>query len=185
MKYLNQLQYNSKVILTFFFISLIVLFINKITNKKSNSKLFSSSRGNILNPITYLRMFTHILGHDNWNHFRNNFLYILLIGPMVEEKYGSILLLKMILITAFLTSLINIIIGNKKILGSSGISFMLIILSSLANLQTGKIPITLILIFFFYIATEIIDGILKKDNISHLSHIIGAITGVIFGFYLI
>lgn len=184
MKYLNYLQYNSKVILTFFFISLIILFINKITNKKSNLKLFSSSRGPIFNPITYLRMFTHILGHDNWHHFRNNFLYILLIGPMVEEKYGSILLLKMILITALLTALINIIIGNKKILGSSGISFMLIILSSLANIETGKIPITLILIFFFYIATEIIDGILKKDNISHLSHIIGAITGVIFGIYL-
>lgn len=185
MQYLNYFQYNSPVILTYFFVSLIVLFLSKITNKKSNTKFFSTARGSIFNPLTYLKLFTHILGHDSWTHFRNNFLYILLIGPMVEEKYGSLILLKMIIITALLTALINLIIGNKRILGSSGISFMLILLSSLANIQTNKIPITLILILIFYVVSEIIDGIFKKDNISHISHIIGAITGVIFGYYFI
>ena len=183
MKYLNYFQYNAPVILTYFFICLITLFINKLTKNKTNFKFFSTSRDNPLNPLTYLNMFTHILGHDSWTHLRNNFLYILLIGPMIEEKYGSIPLLKMILTTALLTSLINMIIGNKRILGSSGISFMLIILSSITNIVVGKIPITLVLIFFFYVASEIIDGITKKDNISHLSHIIGAITGSLFGYY--
>ena len=129
-------------------------------------------------------MFTHIIGHSNYNHFKNNFLYILLIGPMIEEKYGSINLLKMILITAFITALVNIIISKKQILGASGIVYMLILLSSLVNLEAGKIPITLILIFIFYIITEIKDGLFKKDNISHLSHLIGAICGFIYGFYI-
>jgi len=185
MKYLEYLQYNSVVILSYFFISLVVLVLGKITNKKSNIKIFSTSRGSVFNPLTYIRMFTHIFGHDGWNHFRNNFLYILLIGPMVEEKYGSIILLKMILITAFVTALVNIVIGNKRILGSSGISFMLILLSSLANIESGRIPVTLILIFIFYVLSEIVDGIFKKDNISHLSHIIGAISGVVFGYYFL
>lgn len=183
MEYLKYFQYNSIVILTYFFLSLIVLWISNLTNKKSN-KLFSSGRGPIFNPITYLRMFTHILGHSNYNHFKNNFLYILLIGPMIEEKYGSINLLKMILITALITALINIIISKKQILGASGIVYMLILLSSLVNIESGKIPITLILIFIFYIVTEIKDGLFKKDNISHLSHLIGAITGFIYGFYI-
>ena len=95
----------------------------------------------------------------NWSHFMNNFLYILLIGPMLEEKY--------------------------QLLGASGMVFMFIILSSLVNLQSGKIPITLILIFIFYIANEIIAGIFKKDNVSHLGHIIGAICGCIYGFYIL
>ena len=129
-------------------------------------------------------MFTHVLGHADWNHFRNNFIYILLVGPMIEEKYGSISLLKMIMITAFVTALINIIFSKKDILGASGISFMLILLSSLVNLQNGKIPLTLVLIFLFYIASEVIDGLFKKDNISHLSHLIGAICGFIYGYYL-
>lgn len=183
MKYLKYFQYNSVVILTYFILALLVLGLKKITNKKSN-KYFSSGRGKIFNPITYIKMFTHILGHSNYNHFKNNFLYILLIGPIIEEKYGSINLLKMILITAFVTALINIIISKKQILGASGIVYMLILLSSLVNIEAGKIPITLILIFIFYIVTEIKDGLFKKDNISHLSHIIGAITGFIYGFYI-
>lgn len=183
MEYLKYFQYNSKVILTYFFISLIVLWLSSLTKGKSN-KLFSSNRGNIFNPLTYLKMFTHILGHSNWNHFKNNFLYILLIGPIIEEKYGSYNLIIMILITAFITALINIILTKKQILGASGIAFMLILLSSLVNLETGKIPITFVLIFIFYIVSEIKDGLFKKDNVSHLSHIIGAICGFIYGFFI-
>lgn len=183
MEYLKYFQYNSIVILSYFFISLLVLWLGSLTNKKSN-KFFSSGRGSIFNPMTYIRMFTHVLGHSDFNHFKNNFLYILLIGPMIEEKYGSINLLIMILITAFITALINIIISKKQILGASGIAFMLILLSSLVNIESGKIPVTLILIFIFYIVSEIKDGLFKKDNISHLSHLIGAICGFIYGFYI-
>lgn len=183
MEYLKYFQYNSVVILTYFFLSLLVLWLKKLTQNKSN-KLFSSGRGSIFNPLTYIKMFTHILGHSNYNHFKNNFLYILLIGPMIEEKYGSLNLLIMIIITAVITAIINIIISKKQILGASGIVYMLILLSSLVNIEAGKIPITLILIFIFYIVTEIKDGLFKKDNISHLSHLIGAICGFIYGFYI-
>ena len=183
MEYIEYFDYNSLVILSFFFISLVALVLNKITKGKSNKALFISRRASLFNPMTYIRMVTHILGHEDWSHFRNNFLYILLIGPMIEEKYGSINLLIMILITAGITSIINMIITKNGILGASGISFMLILLSSLVNLQNGKIPLTLILIFIFYIASEIMDGMFKKDNVSHLSHILGAICGFIYGFY--
>lgn len=183
MEYIDYFDYNSIVILSFFFLSLIALILNKITKGKSNKLLFISRRSSLLNPMTYIRMFTHILGHKNWEHFRNNFLYILLIGPMIEEKYGSINLLIMILITAGITGIINMFITKNGILGASGISFMLILLSSLVNLQNGKIPLTFILIFIFYIASEIMDGLFKKDNVSHLSHFLGAVCGFIYGFY--
>ena len=114
----------------------------------------------------------------------NNFLYILLIGPMIEEKYGSKNLTIMILVTAIITGIINMIFTNKKILGASGIIFMLIVLSSFVNITTGKVPITLILICIFYVINEIISGIFKKDDISHTGHLIGALCGFIFGFYV-
>ena len=174
--------YNSVLILSFFFISFIVLILKYITLGKSNDILFSTYKSSLYNPLTYIRMFTHILGHGDWKHFSNNFLYILLIGPMIEEKYGTNNLFIMILITAGVTGIINFIIGRKKILGASGIVFMMIVLSSFVNIQTGKIPITLILIFIFYIVNEILDGLFKNDKVSHLGHIIGAICGGIFGF---
>lgn len=179
------LQYNAPVVLTFFFISFFVLILNAITKGSSNRLLFSTYRSSTLNPLTYIRLFAHCLGHINWNHFMNNFLYILLIGPMLEEKYGSMHILIMILITAAVTGTINSLIGKYQLLGASGIVYMFIILSSLVNLQSGKIPITLILIFIFYIANEIIAGLFKKDNVSHLGHLIGAICGCIYGFYIL
>lgn len=178
------IQYNSLLILSYFFLSLVALILNKLTNNKSLDFLFSSCRGSLLNPLTYVKLFTHILGHENWKHFSNNFLYILLVGPMIEEKYGTVNLLIMILITAGITGIINFIIGKHKILGASGIVFMFIILSSFVNIETGKLPLTLILLFLFYIVNEIIDGLFKKDNVSHLGHLIGAICGFVFGYYV-
>ena len=182
-EYVNYFQYNSIVILSYFFICLIVLILNKITNGKSNKLLFSSYRSSLINPLTYIRMIGHIFGHSNWSHFMNNFMIILLVGPMIEEKYGSINLLIMIGITAVVTAIVNMIISNKAILGASGICFMLIILSSLVNIESGKIPLTLVLICIFYIVNEIITGVTKKDNVSHLSHIIGAVCGGILGIF--
>ena len=181
LEYSTYFQYNSLVILSYFFICLFTLFLNKITNGGSNKLFFSSYRSSLFNPLTYIRMVGHIFGHSDWTHFMNNFMIILLIGPMIEEKYGSINLLIMIGITAVVTAIINMIISKKAILGASGIAFMLIILSSLVNFDNGKIPITLILICLFYIVNEIYSGVLKKDNVSHLSHIIGAICGGVLG----
>ena len=182
MEFTNYFQYNSILILSFFFVSFAVLILKYITFGKSNDILFSSHRTSLLNPLTYLRLFTHALGHSDWKHFSNNFLYILLIGPMAEEKYGTINLLIMFLITAGVTGILNSIVGKKRILGASGIVFMLIVLSSFVNIQSGKIPITLILICIFYIVNEILDGILKKDKVSHFGHLVGAICGAVFGF---
>ena len=102
---------------------------------------------------------------------------------MIEEKYGSMNLLIMILVTALVIGILNSLFTNKRILGASGIVFMLIVLSSFVNIEAGKIPITLVLICLFYIINEIRDGLFKKDNVSHLGHLLGALCGIIFGFY--
>jgi len=113
----------------------------------------------------------------------NNFLYILLIGPMMEEKFGTIGLLKMMLVTSLVIGLFNTIFSKKGIVGASGIVYMLITLSSAVNIKSGEIPLTLILICLFYVVNEVFNGLVKKDNVSHVSHFIGAICGIIFIFY--
>ena len=183
MEFINHLGYNSVVILTFFFISLIALILNYITKGKSNNVLFSSYRSSLLKPLTYVRLVTHIFGHADWNHFMNNFLYILLIGPMIEEKYGSLNLLIMILITATVIGLFNSIFTRNKILGASGITFMLIVLSSFVNFSTNKIPLTFILIVLFYVVDEI-RLLSAKDSVSHGSHFLGALCGFIFSYII-
>ena len=103
---------------------------------------------------------------------------------MIEEKYGSVNLIIMFMIVAVVTGILNSLFSKKMILGASGVVFMLIILSSFVNITANKIPLTLILICVFYVINEILS-IFKKDNISHVGHLIGALCGFIFGFYAI
>ncbi len=173
-----KISYNSPVVLTFTFVSFAALLLNYITAGRTNPLLFSVYRSSLLNPLFYIRLFTHVLGHANISHFVGNFTLILLIGPMLEEKYGSNLLLTLILMTAFITGLINVIFfPSTALLGASGIAFMFIILSSFANADDDRIPLTFILAAVFYIGGEILSGVLASDNISQLAHIIGGICG--------
>ena len=184
MEYLENIKFNSILIISYFILSFIALILNKVTKGKTNKILFSSYRSSLLNPLTYIRFFTHSIGHISWEHFSNNFIYILLIGPMIEEKYGTINLLVMFLVTSFLTGVFNSVTSKNIILGASGNVYMLIVLSSFVNIESGKIPFTLILISFFFIINEIIAVVSKKDGISHTSHLIGALIGCILGFSL-
>lgn len=181
MKYVEIFEYNSTVTLSFFFISLCVLIIDFLFAHMPRKYIFSTGHTSLLNPLTYIRFFTHIFGHNDWSHFSNNFMKILIVGPLIEEKYGSILLLVMIAITALITALINRFLSKDTVVfGASGIGFMLIVLSAFANF-TGKIPMTLVLIIIFYVIDDVIN-LFKDDGVSHVSHIVGAICGGVFGF---
>lgn len=176
-------DYNSQVIITYLFLSIGAWLLNIITRGKSNKLLFTSYRSSPLNPFTYIRLFTHSIGHKDWSHLVSNFLYILLIGPMIEEKYGSLNLLMMLLITSLVIGLYNTIFSNYTILGASGNVYMLIVLSSFSNIAEGKIPLTLVLIFLFYITTELKEGIVHGNKkVYHDGHILGALCGIGFGF---
>jgi membrane associated rhomboid family serine protease len=139
----------------------------------------------LTDPLGYFRLFGHILGHVDIDHFFNNFLIILLTGPMLEEKYGGKNMLLMIVFTAVVTGLIHILLfPNMMLLGASGVVFMMILLSSFVNLTKGKIPLTLIVCVVVFVGREISGGLLVQDNISQITHILGGGCGAFFGFYL-
>lgn len=179
-------DYNSKVIITYLLICIIAWILNTLTRGKSNKLLFESYRSSPFNPMTYIRMFTHSIGHRDWDHMVSNFLIILLIGPMIEEKYGSINLIIMFLITSFIIALFNIIFSNYSILGASGNVYMLIVLSAFSNVQEGTIPLTVVLICIFYVIGEIKRTITeRKTKVYHDGHLIGALCGLAFGIFFL
>ena len=74
--------------------------------------------------------------------------------------------------------------GPAALLGASGVVFMMIVLSSFTEMKKGGIPVTLILVVIFYLGGEIMDGIRGSDSISQLTHIVGGVCGMFFGFTL-
>ena len=182
---LRKIQYNSPVVLTFAGLSLAALILNYVTGGVTNRLLFSVYRSSLTDPLTYLRLFGHVLGHADYQHYMSNMLMILVVGPVLEEKYGSKALLRAILITAVISGLVQYFcFPGTAILGASGIVFMMIVLSSLAGMREGRIPLTLILVLIFYIGGEVLNGLFRQDNISQMGHIIGGLCGAVIGFVL-
>lgn len=89
MKKRMKISYNAPVILSFVFICLVAMLVGVLTGGRSTRLLFMTYHSSLANPLTYLRLFTHVFGHSGWSHFMGNAAYLLLLGPMLEEKYGS------------------------------------------------------------------------------------------------
>ena len=183
-RFLSHFKFNAPVTLSFVMVCGIALFLDYVTNGWANRHLFSTYRSGLLNPMTYVRAFGYAIGHADWQHFTGNMTYILLLGPLVEEKYGSRNLLEMMGITAVVTAIFHALLcPNAALLGASGIVFMLIILSSISNVKSGEIPITFVIICIIFIGGQILDSF-HSDNISQLGHIVGGICGGCFGLFL-
>ena len=185
MNILRRIQYNAPVTLTFTFLSLAALCLTSLAGDQFYY-VFSVYKAPLSDPLTYFRVFSHVLGHANWSHLVSNFSFILLIGPILEETYGSISLLIMIIITALVTGLINVIFFPSSLLGASGVVFMMILLASFTNFNKGEIPLTFILVLVLYLGRELFNSFGSSGeagNISQFAHVVGGFIGSLFGFF--
>lgn len=175
-----KITFNSPLILAFSFICVVIYIFQHYLGLFENTFLLNPN-WNSSSFLDYFRLFSHTMGHSNLEHLIGNLSFILLIGPIVEKQYGPKFLLFMMLITALITSIFQLFFFNVGLMGASGIVFMLIILTSMANIKNKEIPLTFILISIIFIGKEVL-GSFNNDNISHSAHIIGGVMGAIFGF---
>ena len=180
-----KLSYNAPVALTFAILALIALILNSITNGWTTVNLFSVYRSSLSDPLTWVRFFGHVLGHSGYAHYIGNIVLVLVLGPNLEDRFGSWNLLWAILVTAVISGVVQIVFfPGTMLLGASGIVFMMILLSSFGGVRNGVIPITLILVAVCYLGGELWDAIFVDDNVSQLTHIIGGLCGTVIGFAL-
>lgn len=180
-----KIRFNSPVVLGFTAVCFLAALVNYLTAGKANYLLFMTYHSSLKEPMTYVRFLTHIFGHYDWEHFIGNIGYILLLGPMLEEKYGGKVLIEIMGITALATGLINyLFFWNTALCGASGVIFAFILLSSFTGFKEGEIPVTFLLVAVVFGGQQVLEGITQNDNISNLSHIIGGVIGGIAGFLL-
>ena len=176
----RKIYLNAPITLGFSLICIIALLLNMVSSGKTNVLFFSTYGSSLLSPMTYIRLLGHIFGHANVDHLVSNLLYILLLGPMLEEKYGKRLII-VILSTAAVTGIVhNLLSPNTMLLDASGVVFAFIILASITGNEEG-IPVTLIIVALLWIGSEIYTGITTADSVSQLTHIVGGLTGGIIG----
>lgn len=177
-----RIQYNAPVVLSFALLSLGVLVLDHVTGGQSTRRFFCVYRSAFNDPATYPRFVLHVLGHASYAHYIGNMMMILVVGPPLEERYGSRPLFWAIFLTALVSGLVHwLFFPGTALMGASGIVFMMIVMSSLGGMREGCIPLTLILVLLLYVGGEIVNGVTLSDNVSQLTHIIGGLCGAFLG----
>ena len=185
MKKKLRLSFNAPAVLTFTALCVIAQIISMLTRGESNRVLFSVYRASLLDPLTWIRCFTHVLGHAGWEHLLGNVMYILILGPMIEEKYGTATTTFIMAATALVIGIINMVFfPGVMLLGASGIVFAFILIASITIREDNTIPITFILVAVLYLGQQIWQGLFSQDNVSQMAHIVGGAVGAVLGFLL-
>ncbi|MDR2143437.1 MAG: rhomboid family intramembrane serine protease [Treponema sp.] len=182
-----KLKYNAPAVLTFAVASALVLLLSGIITRNLTLYWFMVPGRGGFRPgelRSWITLVSHVIGHADWNHLFSNFSFILLLGPILEESYGSVSLVVMMFLTALVTGILNVLIFSDPLLGASGIVFMMILLASFTNFSRGEIPLTFILILVIYLGREIFNSF-TNNNISEFAHIAGGFCGSLFGFFRI
>lgn len=180
-----RIKYNAPTTLTYAFFCTLVVTVDQFLVHGLTRAFFTVPNAlsfDLFNPLSYLRLFTHIAGHADWNHLLSNLAYILLLGPMLEETYGSLTMFLMIVVTGFVTGVLNACFFPHPLLGASGVVFMMILLASFTNSGKDEIPLTFILIMLLYLGREILNAF-RGDDISQFAHLAGGLCGSLFGFF--
>ena len=178
------IHYNSPVILTFAIVVVVVYLISVFVFPGLTPHFFRVGPSfSFSDPVDYFRLASHVIGHASFDHLFNNLILILLLGPILEERYGSSNILVMMFVTALSTGIINVLFFPTGLLGASGIVFMFVILVSIVNMKSGSIPVSFLLVSFIFIGRELVQ-VFRQDSISQMAHIVGGSIGAVFGFRL-
>lgn len=180
-----RLSFNAPAVLIFSAICLAAMLLDYLTKQKTTDMFFSVYRSSLLSPLTYVRFIGHVFGHADWSHLMGNMMYILILGPLLEEKYGTSNTVFLMIATALITGLINFFLfPTVQLLGASGIVFAMILLASITSFKARSIPITFVLVAVLYIGQQVYQAIMVQGNISYMAHIVGGTVGAGLGFLM-
>lgn len=131
----------------------------------------------------YVSMLGYIFGHASLDQLLGNISLLLILGPIIELKFGTQRFVWMTIITALVTGIIHTLLWDNSLFGFSGIAFMYIVLSTLLNIRNREIPFTFILVLALYFTYFCMESLATLDTkVSHFAHLFGGAMGAFWGF---
>ncbi|MCR5217262.1 rhomboid family intramembrane serine protease [Treponema sp.] len=147
---------------------------------------------NFKKAFDYVKIFTHIFGNSGWETLFVNFAFILVSGPVYEEKYGSVYILIMCLASGIISGVLNACMSPFASTGAASIVFTMIFLSMITAFSKKTFSLSSLLILLLYIGYEFycVINISAADGVKMnalllvpvLADLIAGICGSLFGF---
>lgn len=183
------ITYDAPVTLTFAFVSLVLFLLDAYVFKQKWSSLFLASptmaSGEIpfalKDPLSYVRVLFYAFGGKDAIVLISNLIFILLLGPGIEEKYGTVIIGIMMVVAAIFAGVLNSCFRNVPMQGATSIVFMMIFLSAFMSFSKKKVPLSFLAVFIFYIVIQVAEN---KTNgiIGLIINIAGGLCGSLFAF---
>ena len=182
-------SYDAPVTITFSLVCIIVYLLDTFLLKGylSNNILCSPTcSGGVLpfsfkEVLSYPRLILYVFSSPSIEILLSNLIFILLLGPSMEERYGSVVIGIMIAFSSLFSGVLTACFSLVSLRGAAPVVFMMIFLNAFMAFSKKKFPMSFVMVLGMFIAVEIIS----KGNsglVSVLINVAGGLCGSLVAF---
>lgn len=136
---------------------------------------------NWTNPLQYIRFLVHVFGNNSWSVYASDLAFILLLGPQLEQRFGSAVIVLMAAVTALVSGLLNAAFSSSLLMGGTGIAFMMILLAAFTSIDKSSIPLSFLCAAVLFLFRELYYSV-DTASLSNFAHLAGGLAGSALGF---
>lgn len=180
-------SYDSPVSLSFAIITVLIFVLNSFVLKGKLTPFFTAptAAGGAFpfkfNEIaSYLRLVFFQFGYNDLSLLFADLIIILLLGQILEERYGSLIVGLMMFFSSLFSGVLNACFYNNSLFGAGSIVMMMIFLNALTSISKKKVSILSLVTIALLICREVFS----KSNglIGFLIVLAGGVCGSMFAF---
>ena len=187
-----KVAYDAPVTLTFVIVCAIIFLLNMLLAKGGKTggleKIFASptNQTGVLPfipsvPLSYVRLLFYIFGAaaGEASVLFTNLILIMLLGPAMEERYGSAIIGIMIFVSALFSGVLNACFCSDCLIGAVPVVCMMIFLNAFMSFSKKKFPLSFAAVMVFFVLLQIFSG---AGVVQIIICIAGGLCGSLFAF---
>ena len=184
----SKILIDSYVSIAFVAISLIILLCDLFLSKCKIAAFLASpvlapenniNQFNVTSIKSYFQMIFYVFAPSDVNVLIPSLIFIMLLGPTLEDRYGITVIGVMIFICALFSGVLNACFCKNSLTGPSCIVYMMIFLNIFFSLIKKKIPLSFVIIFILLIVKDVLSD---SGLITLIINICGGLCGSLIAF---
>lgn len=181
--------YDAPVTITFALLALVIFILDTFVFKGSFSGqwLLTPTVAEGFLPFSFsdfpsiVRLFLHVFGYTDPAVLICNLIFILLLGPAMEERYGSVIIGIMIFVAALFSGVLSACFCKVPACGAEPVVFMLVLLCTMMHLSRSKVSASSLAVIALFIGMLVL-----RKNLNGVVGVVivvaGGLCGSLFAF---
>ena len=180
-------SYDSPVALSFAIITVLVYLLNTLVLKGKIDSFFyapTAASGefafNFKEAASYLRLVLYQFGYFDLYFLFRDLIIILLLGQILEERYGSVIMGLMMFFSSLFSGVLNACFCTGKIYGAASIVIMMVFLNTLTSISKKNVSILSVATIALVVCSEFFTK--SHGFLGVIVSVAGGLCGSLFAF---